>query len=46
MRVGQVAELTSMFTPPCFLGPPCVFEQRLIALPGVIKTEWTGGFVQ
>ncbi len=29
-----------------FLSPACVCEWRLIALPGVIKAEWTSGFVQ
>lgn len=46
MRVGWVAESSSAFTIACFLSPPCVCEWRLIALPGVIKGEWTSGFMQ
>ncbi len=29
-----------------FLSPACVCKWRLIALPSVIKAEWTSGFVQ
>lgn len=39
-------EVMSTFIKACFLSPACVGEWRLIALPGVIKAEWTSGFVQ
>lgn len=30
----------------CFLSPGCVCKWRVIALLGVIKAEWTSGFVE
>lgn len=39
-------EAICTFVRTCFLSSACVCDWRLIALPGVIKAEWTSGFVQ
>lgn len=44
---GRVSKkMISTFMTACFLSPACVCEGRLITLAGVIKAEWTSGFVQ